>query len=134
MNKTVVFVVFTILIVLALIETLIILLFSPEHFTTFSGFIVVLIGLASGFAATVWSMKQQKDEIQNVKQETSEKLDVVQRQTNGTLTRLIEQGDAKTLIIHHKDSEIAKRDAEIAELRIMAGLPPKVAPKGNHDD
>lgn len=125
MNKTVVFVMFTILIVLALVETLLILLFSPEHFTTFSGFIVVLIGLASGFAATVWSMKQQKEEIQNVKTETSEKLDVVQRQTNGTLTRLIEQSDAKTLIIHHKDSELAKRDAEIAGLRVMAGLPPK---------
>lgn len=134
MNKTVVFVMFTILIVLALIETLLILIFSPEHFTTFSGFIVVLIGLASGFAATVWSMKQQKEEIQNVKHETSEKLDVVQRQTNGTLTRLIEQGDAKTLIIHHKDSEIAKRDAEIAELRLMAGLPPKAVTKGNNDE
>lgn len=134
MNKTVVFVMFTILIVLALVETLLILLFSPEHFTTFSGFIVVLIGLASGFAATVWSMKQQKEEIQNVKTETSEKLDVVQRQTNGTLTRLIEQSDAKTLIIHHKDSELAKRDAEIAELRVMAGLPPKVVTKGSNDE
>lgn len=127
MNKTVIYIGFIALIALSLIEALVLLWFAPEHFATFTAYIAVTLGVASTFAVTIWQLKQHRDE-------TSAKLDVVQRQTNGTLTRLIEQGDEKTLIIHHKDSELRKRDAEIAELRIMAGLPPKVVTKGHENE
>lgn len=124
MNKTVIYIGFIALIALSLIEALVLLWFAPEHFATFTAYIAVTLGVASTFAVTIWQLKQHRDE-------TTAKLDVVQKQTNGTLTRLIEQSDAKTLIIHHKDSELRKRDAEIAELRLMAGLPPKAVMKGS---
>lgn len=134
MNKTVIYVTFVILICLALIEAMVLLLFAPEHFSTLTSFVIILLGLASTFAATVWSLGKNNKEIEKVKEETSAKLDVVQRQTNGTLTRLIEQGDEKTLVIHEQKDQLSKKDAEIAELRIMAGLPPKMITKGNDDE
>lgn len=103
MNKTVIFVVFSALIALTLVETLLVLFVVPDHFASFSGFMLVLLGIASGFAATVWGMKQQKDEIQVVKEETSAKLDVVQRQTNGTLTKLTDALEEKNEVIRAKD-------------------------------
>lgn len=121
MNKTVIFMAYTALAALGLAGSVIILLVSPGQFGAFTGYLVVLLGLVTTTAVTFWGLNKAKDQIN----EQSEKLDVVQRQTNGTLSRLIETNDAKTLIIHHKDSELAQRDAEIAELRIMAGLPPK---------
>lgn len=118
MNKTVIFITFAVLVFLALIEVLVILLFAPEHFNTLTSYILILLGLASTFAATVWSLGKNKQELENVKTETSQKLDVVQRQTNGTLTKLIT-----------RNTELAQdnreKDTEIAELRIMLGLPPK---------
>lgn len=118
MNKTVVFVVFAILVVLAFVEGMVLLLFAPEQFGQLTSFILVLLGLASTFAATVWSLGKNKQELENVKVETSEKLDVVQRQTNGTLTKLIS-----------RNNELAEKnryfETENAQLRVMLALPPK---------
>lgn len=116
MNKTTVYVVFAALVALAIIESLVILTIAPVHFPTFSGFIVVLLGLATTFAATVWAFTKQGQKIEDVKVETSAKLDVVQKQTNGTLTRLIGDNEEKSKIIQD-------RDAEIAQLRAMLQLP-----------
>lgn len=118
MNKTIVFVTFAVLVFLALVEALVLLIFAPEHFSTLTSYILLLLGLASTFAATVWSLGTNKKELENVKKETSAKLDVVQRQTNGTLTKLIS-----------RNNELAEENrsvnAENVQLRIMLGLPPK---------
>jgi len=118
MNRTVVFITFAVLVVLALVEAFVLLIFAPQHFTTLTGFILVLLGLASTFAATVWSLGKNKQELQNVKEETSQKLDVVQKQTNGTLTKLIS-----------RNNELAEENrsmlAENGELRVMLGMPPR---------
>lgn len=118
MNRTVVFITFAVLVLLALIEAFVLLIFAPQHFSTLTGFILVLLGLASTFAATVWSLGKNKQELANVKEETSAKLDVVQRQTNGTLTKLIS-----------RNNELAEENrsivAENTQLRVMLNLPPK---------
>lgn len=121
MNKTVVFTVFAVLIVLGLIEGMILLLFAPEQFGQLTSYTLILLGLASTFAATVWALGKNKQELENVKSETSTKLDVVQRQTNGTLTKLIDR---------NRELAELKRilEAENVELRVMLGMPPK---KGN---
>lgn len=121
MNKTVVFVVFAVLIVLGLIEGMILLLYAPEQFGQLTSYTLILLGLASTFAATVWALGKNKQELENVKIETSEKLDVVQRQTNGTLTKLIDRN--RELAEHKRNLE-----SENVELRVMLGMPPK---KGN---
>lgn len=118
MNKTVVFITFAILIILALIESMVLLLYAPEHFSTLTSFILVLLGLASTFAATVWSLGKNKKELENVKEETSQKLDVVQKQTNGTLSRLIDRNNELA-------EENRKEKTENAQLRLMLGMPPK---------
>lgn len=118
MNKTVIFITFAVLVFLALIEALVLLLFAPEHFNTLTSYILILLGLASTFAATVWSLGKNKQELENVKSETSQKLDVVQRQTNGTLTKLITRNNELA-------EENREKEAENVQLRIMLGLPPK---------
>lgn len=105
MNKTVIYIGFISLIALSLVEALVLLWFAPEHFATFTSYIAISLGLATTFAVTLWQLKQHRDE-------TSAKLDVVQKQTNGTLSRAFE-------LIEEKNAEIerlkrAKQDLENA--------------------
>lgn len=113
MNKTLIYITFIALVALALAGTVLIILVVPQHFGSFTGFIVVLIGLAGSFAATVSSLERTKQEVQNIKTETSAKLDVVQRQTNGTLSKLIETVEEKDDIIKRKDRRIADLEASL---------------------
>lgn len=109
MNKTVIFIVFAALVALTLIETVVILVFAPDHFVSFSGFVVVALGLASTFAATVWQLGKQQQQIKDVKVSTDAKLDVVQRQTNGTLSGLLDK-------VEEKNDEIARLKRRNLEL------------------
>jgi hypothetical protein len=124
MNKTLVFIIFSILVALALLEALVLLIVSPDQFGVYSGFIIVMLGLASGFAATVYSLGKQKQEIESVRTEAeavrveaNSKLDVVQRQTNGTLTKLIDRN-------HALAEENREKDAIIAQYVAMGIHPP----------
>lgn len=122
MNRTLIFITFVSLVALALAGTVLILLVIPEQFGTFTGFLLVLLGLAASFATTVSALERTKQEVQNVKEETSAKLDVVQRQTNGTLTKLISNLAEKEHIIRNKDRRIA--DLEAALIVKMDGEEP----------
>lgn len=116
MNKTMVYLAFIALIVIGLLGALLLLFIAPEHFGTFTGFILVLIGLATTFAGTLWSMGKTKEAVAEAKQHIEElkvdantKLDVVQKQTNGTLTRLVE--DNKKL--SEEKAALQRRNAEL---------------------
>lgn len=122
MNKTVIFITFAVLVLLALVEALVLLIFAPQHFSTLTSFIIVLLSVASTFAATVYQLGKQKDEIVNIKEETSTKLDVVQKQTNGTLTKLIDTN-------HDLREENAELRAFKAQIEAQENHPPKGAVK-----
>lgn len=113
MNKTVVFITYSTLAALGLIGAVIVILVSPNQFGSFTGYLVVLLGLVTTAAATFWSLGKAKEELANVKEETSTKLDVVQKQTNGTLTKLISMNAEKDTIIKHKDRRIADLEAAL---------------------
>lgn len=113
MNKTVTFIAFVILTAIALAGEVLVLLFVPERFATFTQNIIVLLGLASAFAITVNSLTKQKQEITSLKEDTNTKLDVVQRQTNGTLTTLINRNHELSDQSRHKDEEIAALKARL---------------------
>lgn len=113
MNKTLIYVTFLVLVVLALIGSTLIIILTPNQFSTFTGFIVVLLGIATTFATTVAALEKTKREVQNVKHETSTKLDVVQKQTNGTLTKLIETNTEKDALLAEKDRQIAELEAAL---------------------
>lgn len=102
MNKTVIYIGFISLIALSLIEALVLLWFAPEHFATFTSYIAIALGLATTFAVTLWQLKQHRDD-------TNAKLDVVQKQTNGTLSKAFE-------LIEEKNDTIRKKDRRIADL------------------
>lgn len=130
MNKTVIFITYSVLATIGLIGSVIVLLMAPNQFGSFTGYLIVLLGLVTTTAVTIWGLNKAKAQIEEVQNETGVKLDVVQRQTNGTLSRLIDKNDEKTLIIHSKDNEITRLAAENAELRVRLGLPPMDAVKG----
>ena len=113
MNKTVVFITYAVLVALGLIGTVLLLIVAPQHFGTFTGFVVVLLGLATSTAANFWQLGKAKEQIQEVRTETSEKLDIVQRQTNGTLTKLTDRLEEKNDIIAKQALLIADFEAAL---------------------
>lgn len=104
---------YAVLVALGLIGTVLLLIVAPQHFGTFTGFVVVLLGLAATTAANFWGLGKAKEQIAEVRYETSEKLDVVQKQTNGTLTKLTEKLEEKNNIITSKDRRIADLEAAL---------------------
>lgn len=92
MNKTVIYIVFMVLAGLGIVGTAALLIFRPDASATFTAFIVQILGIAVVAAGTFYGFGK-----------TSEKLEEVQRQTNGNL--------------HRRDETIAEKDAEIARLQ-----------------
>jgi hypothetical protein len=113
MNKTVVYVTFACLVALGIVGTLLLLFIAPQHFGTFTGFLIVLFGVATTAAANFWQLGKAKEELQNVKTETSTKLDVVQRQTNGTLSKLIADLNEANELLRRKDRAINDLEASL---------------------
>lgn len=114
MNKTVIVITYATLVALGLIGTVLLLIVAPQHFGTFTGFVVVLLGLTATTTANFWQLGKAKEQIAEVREETSAKLDVVQRQTNGTLTKLTDKVEEKNAIIARQTRRIA--DLETALL------------------
>ena len=91
MNKTAAFIVFGVLSLAAIAGALILYIHRPDATASFTTFVFQMLGLvvvAGGLGAGLNSVQQ--------------KIETVQRQTNGTLSR--------------KDEEIARLNAEVAEL------------------
>lgn len=91
MNKTVIYIVFMVLAGLGIVGTAALLIFRPDASATFTAFIVQILGIAVVAAGTFYGFGK-----------TSEKLEEVQKQTNGNL--------------HRRDEEIARLQAENIEL------------------
>lgn len=88
MNKTVVFITFGALAALGLTGTLILQIVRPEASAIFTSFVIQTLGLASVAAATFYGLGKAND-----------KLDTVQQQTNGNLSRLQAENERLTNII-----------------------------------
>lgn len=104
MNKTAVFVVFSILAALGIVGMLALLIWRPDATATFTAFIVQILGIAVVAAGTFYGFGK-----------TNEKLEAVERQTNGNLSR--------------RDAEIERLTAENIELAKQV-LPSSDAERG----
>ncbi|KKX97183.1 hypothetical protein AAY78_14495 [Microbacterium sp. Ag1] len=91
MNKTAVFIVFSVLAALGIVGMVALLMWRPDATATFTAFIVQILGIAVVAAGTFYGFGK-----------TNEKLEAVERQTNGNLSR--------------RDAEIARLTAENIEL------------------
>jgi hypothetical protein len=94
MNKTAAFVVFSILAALGIIGMVALLMWRPDATATFTAFIVQILGIAVVAAGTFYGFGK-----------TNEKLEAVERQTNGNLSRR----DAEIERLTAENIELAKR-------------------------
>lgn len=98
MNKTVVFVTFAVLAALAIIGVVILLLYKTDTISAYSGFIVNLLGIVTLAAGTFAVLGK-----------TNQKVEKIERQTNGTLSKLLEETETKTetiRILERKNAEL----------------------------
>lgn len=94
MNRTVVFLVFAVLVGIGLLGALFLVVYRPESSSLFVGYLVQLLGLTTVAAGTFYGFGK-----------LNEKVDIVKTQTNGNLER--------------RDNMIAERDEEILALKIQ---------------
>ena len=102
MNKTILFIIFAVLVALGIIGSLVLLILRPDASATFVSQVVLLLGLVVSAAGTFYALGK-----------TNEKLEVVQQQTNGNLS---------------------KRDDEIAQLRAELRKHDRLADPENFDE
>lgn len=98
MNKTVVFVTFACLALVGLVGAVLLLMFKAEVYDSFVALILQILGLVTVAAGTFAALGNQ-----------ASKLEVVKKQTNGTLSAMMEK-------INEKDAVNATLHARIAEL------------------
>lgn len=91
MNKTAIFITFSVLAALGLIGAIVLLIHRPDATATFTALLIQVLGLVAVAAGTFYGFGK-----------TNDKLDEVQRQTNGNL--------------HRRDLEIERLTAENVEL------------------
>lgn len=101
LSKTVAFVVIGCLAGIGIVGGVLLHIFRPDASATFIGQVVTLLGLVVTAAGTLYGLGK-----------VTEKIEVVQKQTNGTLSSLREQ-------LAEKDAEIAKLQGEKVELAIQ---------------
>ncbi|WP_433586360.1 hypothetical protein [Microbacterium hydrocarbonoxydans] len=93
MNKTVMFVTFAALAAVGLAGSVLLLIVRPESLSSFTTLLITVLGLATTAAGTFYALGK-----------TNEKLDKVDKQTNGTLSALREENDRLT----RENVELAK--------------------------
>lgn len=96
MNKTAITIAFFVLIALAVLGGVVILLINPEAMATFTNLIVTVLGLATLGASTFYGFGKQ-----------GEKIDTIQKQTNGNLTRLQDENERLTQILIDKGIDVS---------------------------
>lgn len=94
MNKTAIYIVFAVLASLGILGTVALLILRPDASATFTAFVVQILGIAVVAAGTFYGFGK-----------TNEKLEEVQKQTNGNLTRR----DAEIERLTRENIELAKR-------------------------
>jgi len=100
MNRTVVFITFAILAMLGVVGIVVIIILSPQHISAYSGFLINLLGIVTLAAGTFYGLGKVND-----------KMEVVKQQTNGTLSKLLEEKNASTETIRIQAEKIAQLEA-----------------------
>jgi hypothetical protein len=95
-NKTVMFITFAALVLVALLGSVVLLLVRPDASATFIGQVVQLLGLVTVAAGIFHGLGKAADAVE-----------VVRKQTNGTLSKLIAERDAATAALAAHDPERA---------------------------
>lgn len=101
MNKTAVFITFAALAGLGLVGSLVLLIHRPDATATFTAFVMQTLGLVAVAAGTFYGLGK-----------ANEKLEVVQAQTNGNLSR--------------RDAEIARLTKKLFDNGIDPEIPPQL--------
>jgi hypothetical protein len=96
MNRTVVFVTFAVLVLVALVGSAVLLVVRPDASATFIGQVVQLLGLVTVAAGTFAGLSKVGGQVEQVRS-----------QTNGTLSKLSAERDAAL-------AELARRDGQAA--------------------
>jgi hypothetical protein len=104
MNRTVVFVTFAALAGVLVLGSVILAIHRPDATATLNSLIVTVLAVVAGSAGTFYGLGK-----------LNEKVDAVQRQTNGTLSK--------------KDEEIAQLRVENRELHVQAAKEASSAPE-----
>lgn len=94
MNKTVMFVTFSCLAGVGLLGCVILLVFRPEATATFTSLLITVLGLAASAGGTFYALGKQ-----------GEKIEKIDKQTNGTLSALRAENDRLT----RENIELAKQ-------------------------
>lgn len=93
MNRTASFITFAVLVALGIVGTLILLVYRPDASATFIAFLIQILGIATVAAGTFYGFGK-----------TNEKLERVEAQTNGSLSRI----DAEIERLTQENIELAK--------------------------
>lgn len=80
MNRTVVFLIFSTLAALSIVGVVLLLIIRPDATATFTAFVVQILALVSVAAGTFYGLGK-----------ANEKLETVTKQTNGTLSGLLQR-------------------------------------------
>lgn len=98
MNRTAVFVTFSMLAGVGIVGALVLSIHRPDATATFIGLVVTILGLVATFAGTAYGLGR-----------LGEKVEAVRHQTNGTLSA--------------RDERIAELEAEVRELHVKLARP-----------
>jgi hypothetical protein len=112
MNKTVMFITFAVLVLVAFVGSVVLLVVRPDASATFIGQVVQLLGLVTVAAGTFAGIGKLGGQVEQVRS-----------QTNGTLSKLSTERDAAL-------AELARRDGKAAAELIV---PEPGAPFGGGD-
>jgi hypothetical protein len=94
MNKTAIFIAFAALAAIGLIGGVIVLAIKPDAIATFTTLIVTVLGLAATAAGTFYGFGKQ-----------NEKLETIQKQTNGNLSALQEENTRLTNLLAERSAD-----------------------------
>lgn len=100
MNKTLLFITFAVLAALGIAGSVLLLIVTPDGYDRFTSFVLQILGLTTVAAGTFAALNIQ-----------GKKLEVVRKQTNGTLIGLLQT-------ISKKDAELAAYKARFGELEM----------------
>lgn len=80
MNKTLITLAFLILILAAVVGDIVLAIIAPERIAAFNGGVITILGVGSAAIVTIYGLGKQ-----------GQQLEKIQSQTNGTLSKLMEE-------------------------------------------
>lgn len=95
MNRTVAILTFVILVALGVAGYVVLSIVKPDSRDAFVTFLLIMLGQVTIAWGILWNLGR-----------TNDKLETVKKQTNGTLSTLVERTDSQAGIIRDKETEI----------------------------